>query len=267
MSTSTTSQDGASIALEAGEESIGAIRDAKLNQGHPTIVDNSEPHFYIDPSESAPDTRPIAERLDSLFEGMPGRRDVLLAILRECTEPRTDEHVLQVVESQQASNRSVFEAHTLCRLLEQAGGLAHVLEDGSPFREEDYEPVVIVEDGQEYLQAAVPPVSCWLSTDEGLAYADADDPSGRTRSVLADEEQYLPIYKYLLAACKGEGSKTPVLADVIDSHPLVQEPRLYVQHFVKLLEDAGALVWKDAWQTTQAGEEILSELEDVEAIA
>ena len=267
MSTSTTSQDGASIALEAGEESIDVQHKQKLNQNHPAIVDNSEPHFYVDVPDPEPDTRPVAERLDSLFEGMPGHRDVLLAILRECTEPRTDEHVLQVVEAQQASNRSVFEAHTLCRLLGQAGGLARVLEDGSPFREEDYGPVIVVEDGEEYLQAAEPPVACWLSTEEGLAYAAADDPVGRTRSVLAGEKAYLPVYKFLLETCRGEGSKTPVLAQVVDSHPLVQKPRYYVQHFLKLLEDAGALVWKDAWQTTQAGEEILSELENVEAIA
>lgn len=253
--------------MNSQTDSIEGSGGRDKEPGHPAIVDNSAEHRYLDVPEPGPDARPAAERLDSLVEGMPGQRDVLLGILRSCDEPRADGDVLRAVGELQASNRSVYEAHTLCRLLEQAGGLVHVLPDGSAFRAEDYRPVVVAEGGEEFIQAAEPPASCWVATPEGLAYAAADDPVGRTRAMLAEEAADAVLFKYLLKACQGGGSKTKALEAVVEAHPLAQEPKRYVQHFLKLLEDAGALAWKGAWVTTPAGSAALAALADVEDIA
>lgn len=249
--------------VSADAMSDGREREASF----PAIVDNEMPHHYLEKPEPEPDTRPVAERMDALLVGMPGRRDALMAILTDCQTQRSDEEVQETVDAVQVANKSVFGAFTFCRLLEQAGALAHVLEDASPFIEEDYQPVVIEEDGVEYLQAAEPPKSFWLTTAEGIAYLQADDPAGRTRATLAAEECYLPLYKYVLSACRGEGAKTAELSAVIDEHELTQEPRMYVQHFLKQLEDAGALKWQGAWCTTPAGEDALAGLADIEDIA
>ena len=232
----------------------------------PDVVDNDvEPIFYVTPEVE--DTRPAEERIESLIEGLPGRRDILLAIMAGCEEPKSDEEVTDIVNEAQRDNHSVFSALTLCGLLEKAGGLCHVLENGEPFVEEELEPETLVdEDGYTYIQAAEVPASYWQTTEEGKAYVEADDPVGRSLAVFAENEKYLPVYKYLLEVCSGNGAPTKLLQEHVDSHELVQDPRYYVQHFLKQLEDSGALVWKGAWVTTDSGAAALENLDAVEAI-
>lgn len=235
-----------------------------LNGTHPAIVDNSAPVILPDVEEK-PDGRPAPERIESLFRGMPGGREVLLSVIDTCREGASDAQVEEAVVRAQRNNRSVYSAFTLCRLLERAGAIEHLNEDGEPFDEASEEPTEIEEDGAEYLQAAVPPASLWKATQAGIDYADADDPAARTQALLEEEREYLPVYKYLLKACE-QGGRTKDLSAKVDGLPLVQKPRKYVQHFLEGLERAGALEWTGSWRTTSTGERALAGLSAVQNI-
>lgn len=249
-----------------GAEEARSGREAREGQAdYPPIVENVDGPVVLFPNDEPVDTRPAPERIASLFDEMPGRRDVLLAILDSCRQRREDGEISALVADAQRENRSVFAAITLCRMLEKAGALSHVRENGESFDEGALEPETFVEDGVEYIRATQPPASFWETTDAGLAYLAADDPAGRISELLEREAAYLPVYKYLLSRC-GDGCDVKTLEAKVDKHPLTQKPRLYVQHFLKQLEDAGALKWDGAWRTTEHGATALAELGSVESI-
>ena len=260
------SQEIATGLLAEETENARAGREARKGQAdHPPIVENVDGPVVLFPNDEPEDMRPAPERIASLFDEMPGRRDVLLALLDSCQVRRSDEGVSDIVADVQRENRSVFSAITLCRMLEKAGALAHVREDGEPFNEDELGYETFVEDGVEYIRAAQPPASFWETTADGTAYLAADDPAQRVRELFGREDDYLPVYKYLLVRCL-DGCGVKELEATVDEHPLTQEPRLYVQHFLKQLEDAGALKWDGAWRTTGCGASALAELDSVESI-
>lgn len=201
------------------------------------------------------------ERLAHLLDEMPARRPVLLAVLRRCVEPCTVDEIDAYVSELQAADRSVYGAASLCTLLEEAGGLELVTEDGTPFEELSSEPQTVVVDGVAYLEPRPVPERFWRTTDAGAAIAAQDDPDARLHELLDEEPQYAPIYERVLTMCLEDGgATTKVLADAVDKDPLVQEPRRWVQYFLKRLEDCEALVWGEAWSTTELGERALEEL-------
>ena len=191
------------IGLSAEEtENARTGRNAHEGQAdHPPIVENVDGPVVLFPNDEPVDTRPARERIASLFDEMPGRRDVLLAILDSCRQRREDGEISALVANAQRENRSVFAAITLCRMLEKAGALSHVRENGEPFDEDELGYETFVEDGVEYIRAAQPPASYWETTDAGLAYLAADDPAGRISELFDREAGYLPVYKYLLSRC------------------------------------------------------------------
>lgn len=239
----------------------GAVEPAwdPKSASHPRIASNDENVVVLMPPDEVEDHRPAAERIASAVENLPGQRAAVLAVMNICRERADDEAVASVVAEAQRYNKSVYGPGALCEILERAGALAHVDAEGNPYRDDDIEPEVVVEDGVEYLQAAEPPVSCWVATEAGTAYAAADDPLARTRALLSDQARYAPIYRYVLEACL-DGAATKALATVVDAHELVQEPRLYVAHFLHQLEECGALEWRGSWTTTQEGRAALDTL-------
>lgn len=203
--------------------------------------------------------------LADLLDRMPGRRSTLMGIVRFCAdEPRDAAALDAMVEELQAANRSVYAAPTLCGLLERAGGLVRVDEDGNPLVPGDAaqiaEPQVVEVDGEECLEAVRMPPTRWFATDAGRALVTADDPAARLRSLLNDEPRYAPVYGRILELCSGEdGATTAVLSQEIDGEPVLQEPRCYVQMFVNRLEGCGAVVWRGCWKTTELGLRVLDE--------
>lgn len=83
------------------------------------------------PQEEAP----AGERLQKLLETMPGQADVLTKAVAYCRERKPSAEVIAAIEGWQRYNRSVYAPATLLALLEKAGGLEHVNEDGSPFEQ------------------------------------------------------------------------------------------------------------------------------------
>ena len=79
---------------------------------------------------------------------------------------------------------------------------------------------------------------------------------------------YKPIYLRILKACTEEGGKSAKqLGDLVDSDPLLQEPRYWAAHFFNILGECDALSWKHNWFTTELGYKAIEslELEGVEA--
>ena len=226
----------------------------------PPIVDNDAGPVFIS-KESGIDLRSFDEKMQGLVDGMPGQRFVLLAILDACKQRKDDESITEIVNEAQRDNRSVYSAVGICRMLQKAGALDRVLEDGSIYDESEFQPEMIVgDDGQEYLQASEPPVLYWETTEDGARYADSDDPIQRTLDLIEENRIYLPIYSGILEMCSDGGKKTSALNKRFDDDELLKEPRLYTSHFLQQLEEAGALRWEGSWVVTDDGREALGKL-------
>lgn len=76
--------------------------------------------------------------------------------------------------------------------------------------------------------------------------------------VVADEPEYLPIWKKVLELCCAEGGATKTaIAAQVDDDPLLKEPRRWCQYFLGKYKDVNALQWDKTWQITDIGRELL----------
>ena len=203
------------------------------------------------------------ERIVALMDEMHADRRALLAILRACDAPCAAEPLAQAAREAQ-TGVSVYAPETLRRLLEEAGAIVRVNEDGSAYSAQEEEPKVVVVDGVECLEPSEAPVPYWVATPQGRAAVQADEPLSRIEELFEKKAEYLPIFKRVLTMCAEEGGvKTKQINAAVDSDPLVQKPRLFASYFTEQLEDCGALVWDGAWETTDTGLEALEMLADV----
>lgn len=208
------------------------------------------------------------QRIATLMKQMPTRRKELLTIMGMCDAPTSFAEVEAAVKQIQQLNETVFTSANLCALLEKAGALERVLEDGSPYPAESFEPRVVEdEQGNKHLEAVEPPAVYWVSTQAAIDAVASDDPGARLSELLASDAGYLPIYRRVLSMASAEaGTTTKALGDAIDDDPLVQEPRYFAMHFAGRLEEAEAIAWTGTvWKTTELGSVKLAELETEEA--
>lgn len=207
------------------------------------------------------DVRTDAEKIADLFKAMAPRRRVLLGILSFCREIQSVAAVETKVEELQKNDCSVYTAANYCNLFEKAGALSRIVEDGTMYDDVEIAPIVVEENGVEYIRPSTPPKAFLLTTEEGCKFLDADNPAERLIDIFSNESHYHPIYKCILLLCSEEGGKTTEeLSKVIDDDPIIQNPRLYVQRFIDRLEKCDALVWEKTWKTTNVGQIGLVEL-------
>lgn len=215
-----------------------------------------------------PEGLTAAERIDRLFEDLATRRRIMLGILAYVEEPRRADALQAKVDELQAYDKSVYNGFGFSQLLEEAGALERVAEDGSPFDEEAEQAPDIVEiDGVRFYKPTDGKQVFWVATEAGRAYLAADNPQGRMETLFAEQALYRPIYRRVLELCSAEGGcSRMVLEAAVEADPLVQSPRRFCSFFTKGLEDVGALEWAGAWKTTSVGAGGLAMLgEDEEA--
>jgi hypothetical protein len=204
---------------------------------------------------SASDNRSTAQRIEDLFVALAPRRRVLLAILRSLDTPKHSDALQQSVDELQANDLSVYSGYNFSLLLEEAGAIQKVHEDGSLFDENAEQlPDIVEVDGVRFFKPTDGKQVFWLVTDDGRTYIEADDPFGRLAGLIAGEPQYQTVYQSLLEFCDNEsGRSVKELEELIDDDPLVQNPRKYFSYFTKMLEDCDALLWAKKWHTTELG--------------
>ncbi len=211
------------------------------------------------------DTRPAPERIADLFSAMAPRRRTLLGMITFCAAPQTTDALDAEVDRLQTDNFSVYSPASLANLLERAGALARVTADGEPYPEGDPEPVLVEVDGVSYYEAGEAPEVCWLATEDGAAYAEADKPLDRLTNLLAEDAKYATIYERILGlTAQDAGASMPTINEAVDNDELLKSPRLYAPHFIDKLEKCDAVEWRDkSWRITEvgrAGQRIVADL-------
>lgn len=210
------------------------------------------------------DDRPAEERIADLLKSMAPRKKVLLSIIGFCEEEKPVSEVNALVDELQENNFSVYTAANLCSLLEKAGAIERITEEGEAAEDVENEPQVVVVDGVEYLEAAPTIEMRWVATQAGMDAVEADKPLDRLMNLLEEDKKYAVIYKRILTLCAEDGgANTKALGEAVDKDPLVQKPRLYAPHFMDKLEKCDALIWKKTWITTDIGIKGLEVLADI----
>ena len=236
-----------------GEGPGGVLADGEFGLPNPAAMPSLA---YVEV-----DDRPAAERIDALLGQMAPHRAVLMAVLGRCRTPQPTDDLYAAITALQENHRSIYRPENLCVLLERAGALTLVDAEGRPCADDPAEPQVVVVDGMEYLEAPEPEPAFWLTTPEGAAVVDANDPVARLRDLLSQDERYLPVYHLILALCAREGGiGARDAGHAVDGHPLLQEPRFYATRFMDHLERAEAIAWEGTWQATDTGRACLAEL-------
>ena len=205
--------------------------------------------------EQKADNRTPEERIADLFESLEPRRRVLLGILDYLDEPKRSDALQDKVVELQEYDHSVYSGYDYSLLLEEAGAIHKVSEDGSEFdEEEELLPDVVVVEGELFYTPTDGMQVFWVVTDEGRAYREADDPFGRLTALLSKDEYYHEIYRDVLTACESEAGQTiDGLTAIVDANPRSKNPRRHSSYFAKHLEDCGALRWAGSWKTTEVG--------------
>lgn len=256
--------------------SLGLAEETQTPQPDPMATANQSEN-----AELGPDGMPLAgfvaegpgrglsphERIEELLRKMRPCRDTLLHIVGACRKPMRVGDVNGLIDELQRTNRSVFGAADLCSLLQRAGALVLVDAQGQPFERSQEPDMTNNGTGMSRLTASQPPIAHWLATPDGIAALEADDPLGRARSLFESDPHYLPIYKCILTLCaRNEGAKTPAIGAAVNSHELLQRPRIFATYFIDRLERCGAIAWTGSWTATDAGLYALETLRDVEDV-
>jgi hypothetical protein len=251
----------------------------ELDSGYDPLADLEADSFdKVDESggQQGPDTRfnaqalyaaptadlPASKRIQQLFDTLAPRRRILLGILNFLDSAKHADALHEQVTELQRHDHSVYSGYDLSLLLHEAGAIQKVNADASPFDEAaEQQPDIIEIEGIKFFKPTDGKQVFWLITSAGQDYLSADDPYGRLAELLRAEPQYQPIYRQLLEFCTREqGRRATEIADMIGNDPLLQKPWRHFSFFVKNLEDCGALIWLDKWQTTDLGAKALEVL-------
>ncbi len=218
----------------------------------PDIVDREAPEYA---------ERPAEERTAELFANMNPHRRVLYGVLRAMDAPISDTRAAEVIEALRAHKFSVYSPANICTMLETAGAITRVLEDGTPYADYEPEPRIVVIDGVEYWEPTDPPEHYWQITEAGRGQLASYSPADKLAEQFAREPEYLKLYKRILILGSDAAGKTmKQFSAAVDNDPLVAtEPRsFFVQHFVEALERCEAVAWfGSTWKTTEVGSEAL----------
>ena len=282
-----------------GAEDEGAF-DEEVCEGqaptgrHPAGPSSNPAEYFAQEHEE-----PLAsadERLAKLVDTMPGQTKMLTRILDFCRECRATQEVLDAVAAWQKLNFSVYEPAVLCGLLEKAGGLDHVNEDGTPYvqpdegaassatsedaqdatdeKQADQAEGVLTQEAclegeagtdevseEDFDDSCAEPEpqrpSFWVSTQAGLDLVAEHDPRAHVAQMLEDEAYYMPVYRELLEKL-ADGPMTKKEIDVIvRANPASESPRRLGGYFVDRLERIEAIEWTGAWSITEIGRELL----------
>lgn len=206
--------------------------------------------------------RPAIERTRELLGYMRPQRVVLLGIVEAACEPISSSAIAEKIEQLREHKFSVYDPSNLCTMLEQAGALERITEDGEPYVHIEPEPDIVVVDGVEYYQPTYPPAVFWQASAAGLEALDENDPEERLDRLFVSEAELLPVYKSVLEMiCAEGGAAMTALSGGIDNVELIAKPRrFFVQHFVENLERCEAAAWDGAtWKATDLGHRALAE--------
>lgn len=206
-------------------------------------------------------SRPAEERTRELFKYMNPHRHVLRGILEAAREPRETADLTRVIDGLRAHKFSVYSPTNLCTMLEMAGALACINEDGSEYRASELEPRVLVIDGEEYWEPVRAPKRFWVITEAGIAQLADDDSSAQIEALLEREHEFEHLYRRILVLVSREGGATmSALSEAIDDDPSICQPRrrFFVQHFIEALEHVQAVSWTgNSWEITGSGRAVL----------
>lgn len=266
---------GFDYSLGAVEESWDVFADEDIDERGDE--DESSPELVPDPEKiaklpveptPAPET-PAAERIARLFERLRGRKRVMMGILKFLQEPQnTLDLDVRVVELQ-VHDFSLYTGTNYAALLEEAGAIMKLNEDGSPF-DASFEqiPDIIEINGVEFLKPVKGRRIYWQNTADGQAFLEADKPKERMWKLFEDDAIYNHIYRQILIMASAEdGTTMAAITPVADDDPITVKPRLYAPHFVDMLEQCEAIRWDGKWRITEIGREGLLRLEEEAAEA
>lgn len=245
---------GLSFDAEVDDEIVtSTFEDGPFGMPNPDAV----PQFQGKLNSFA-DKETAAERIEALFEQMPTLQKLLYGILGECDTPIESQLLQDAVEELKKNHHCVYTPLTLCGLLEQAGAIVKVDENGALLSGITQEPLVVELEGERYWEVAPAPRVHWLLTDEGRAQYESYQPLERIRACYDEEPQYADIFTMVLSTCaQPGGASVKQVGEVVDDDPAVQKPRRYAMYFIDKLEHAGALDWGGSWVTTEYGNAFL----------
>ncbi len=240
-----------------------AVDDEVIDQEN---MDDDNPYDTVDyptmrnmPAGKASDPVYVPERFGSVRDALasmldynPARRPVLLGIVELCRNGAASSAVTEYVTAFQKDNRSVYAPMTLCRMLERAGALTLEMPEVSTELED-------VEEGVEYLEIKERIDPVWTATPEALELAEEFAAGSVFKDlVLVQDRKYLDVYIAVMELIAKQPSLLPQVEELVDTFPVVHEPRRFGGHFIDILEKADCIAWIDrAWRITDLGKDML----------
>ena len=198
------------------------------------------------------------EAILQLFSYNPARRPVMLEIINMCREGAPASQVVEMVDTYQKDNLSVYSPMSLVHALEGAGALT--IADPEPAEEQETE-----EGDAEYLEVTETPDPVISATEEAIEVADEYAEGKEFRRIVMDHDAiYKEVYIAVMNLAKREeGSSFKEIDSLVLTYPICEKPRRFGGHFIDMLERTDAMIWKNrAWHLTEFGVRMLAELEE-----
>jgi len=263
------------------DEATNDVYDELLFEGEYQSMENVDSDLaFCDmplPESEPPAEEPVVdeqpaktprERLDRLFDGMRAYRKEFLAIIEYCRQPQPIENVQNHVGEMQRYEPSAYSATNLLVLLEDAGGLAKIDQNGEPFDEANVKPKEVVIDGVSYYEVdQEPPELFWASTEDALGILDEEDPVARVNALFEERADHMYCFEEVLRmAARKEGATFEDFDNALNPGLREAKSPYRASSFSSKLEEVGAIVWRGSWVITEFGSSLLDSIAQGDAV-
>jgi hypothetical protein len=203
---------------------------------------------------------------EQLLCDVQGLRPLFIATVDFCRIPRKAAEVDDLYNQLTEYNHSVFSAVRVRALLEEVDALAYI-EPESDANRANIDGACVSADSQDggegeegFLEVTVRPEGMWLATQKALEYTSRIDPFVQLRQVIRKEEpRFAAIFRRVLAALESQPSSIDDLDEILSDEPIMQQSPRSASHYVKKLEECGAVEYRGQWVLTEVGRKMLAD--------
>ena len=161
--------------------------------------------------------------------------------------------IIKRMENEPANRRMMYEILVFCRENREMKEISTHL--ASSIKDTPLHPCETFVSWLSDLRALKRTEKGFCTTEEGMEVVRTASPENRLFFLLDSQPELRGVFMEIMQACVEPKTKQEVEETFVD---LFKSTGFYPGYFISELEDAGGLLWKGKWKTTDIGKRILT---------
>lgn len=200
------------------------------------------------------------ERFNTLIQNNPAYKGLCFSLLRFCLKEHDRIEAMHYLDHLERPKTITQNSQQIITMLVDCGVVSQqIYVEGEAFSGDEHDLYAVTDLPENALIEYR-----LLASDTGKKALEELNPQKRIVELFESKPRHERAFIMVLKACLSKEKKQSDIeqllmdnADVLTFDEKTGLPRVYPAYFTAALEEAGALVWKGAWRTTQEGKAFL----------